>query len=105
MLHANPLFAFRCRKSLVDAPCLDGGVLIRNNSFSVKTLDTGLKGNINGFLMLSTVNKPYLMQNNKCKICYEILSIRYYGKKFLPLQPKMVVWLRLCINTLDNNKI
>lgn len=43
MLHANPLFAFRCRKSLVDAPCLDGGVFIRNNSFSVKTLDTGLK--------------------------------------------------------------
>ena len=55
--------------------------------------------------MLSTVNKPYLMQNNKCKICYEILSIRYCGKNFLPLQPKMVVWLRLCINTLDNNKI
>lgn len=55
--------------------------------------------------MLSTVNKPYLMQNNKCKICCEILSIRYYGKKFLPLQPKMVVWLRLCINTLENNKI
>lgn len=55
--------------------------------------------------MLSTVNKPYLMQNNKCKICYEILSIRYYGKKFLPLQPKMVVWLRLCVNTLDNNNI
>lgn len=43
MLHANPLFAFRCRKSLIDVPCLDVGVLIRNNSFSVKTLDTGLK--------------------------------------------------------------
>lgn len=43
MLHANPLFALRCRKSLVDAPCLDVEALIRNNSFSVKTLDTGLK--------------------------------------------------------------
>lgn len=43
MLHANPLFALCCRKSLVDATCLDVEALIRNNSFSVKTLDTGLK--------------------------------------------------------------
>lgn len=38
--------------------------------------------------MLSTVNKPYLMQNNKCKICYEILSIRYYGKSSYLCNPK-----------------